>query len=103
MTLIVLIILLLVMTVPSNAVLRCSDGELTSMEAPLMAGMVPIIMILFLLPGIAYGVAAKTVKNSTDVAKYMSEAMSDMGGYIALAFAAGQFVAYFEWSEMVLF
>ncbi|ACB83663.1 AbgT family transporter [Natranaerobius thermophilus] len=99
-TLIILLALLLVMAVPADGLLRDDEGSLTSMQAPLMGGMVPIIMVLFLLPGIAYGYAAKTVKNSTDVAKYMSEAMSDMGGYVALAFAAGQFVKYFEWSQI---
>ncbi len=99
-TLIILIGLLLVMTVPADGVLRDAEGQLTSMEAPLMMGIVPIIMVLFILPGIAYGYAAKTVKNSSDIAKFMSEAMSDMGGYVALAFAAAQFVSYFEWSEI---
>ncbi len=94
------IILLLIMTVPETGILRDPDGELVSGEAPLMQGMVPIIMILFLVPGIVYGFTAKTAKSGNDIAKYMSESMADMGGYIALAFAAGQFVAYFEWSNI---
>ncbi|OWZ83665.1 AbgT family transporter [Natranaerobius trueperi] len=87
-------------TVPSDAILRDADGELLTADAAFMGGMVPIIAILFLFPGIAYGLSAKSIKGSGDVAKYMSDSMSDMGGYIALAFAAGQFVAYFEWSNI---
>lgn len=98
--LVIMIGLLLIMTVPADGVLRDAEGELTSAASPLMQGIVPIIAILFAVTGIAYGVATRIVKSSSDIANYMSETMSDMGSYVALAFAAAQFVRYFEWSEI---
>ena len=34
-----------------------------------MAGIVPIMLFFFLLPGLAYGIAAKEVKNDKEVAE----------------------------------
>ena len=84
----------------SHFVLRGEDGSLIKTITPFVNGMVPLIAIFFFIPGIAYGKTAGTIKNSDDVADYFEETMADMGGYIALAFAAGQFVSYFSWSNL---
>ncbi len=55
-----------------------------------------LIAFLFLVPGIVYGILVKKVKNDKDVAEMMSATMSTMGTYIVLAFAAAQFVAFFN-------
>lgn len=96
----VAIAVILIMTVPSNGILRNDQGELLAGSSPFIAGIVPLIAILFFIPGLAYGKKTGTISNSDDVAEYFEETMSDMGGYIALAFAAGQFVAYFSWSNL---
>ncbi len=75
--------------------------------APLADGnwsgaIVPLLFILFLIPGIAYGIAAKTLRNDRDFARMMSETMASMGPYIVLAFFAGQFVAWFGHSNLGL-
>jgi aminobenzoyl-glutamate transport protein len=59
-----------------------------------------LITLLFILPGIAYGIWTNKIKNDKDVAKMASEAMATMGAYIVLAFVAGQFVAYFNWTSL---
>jgi aminobenzoyl-glutamate transport protein len=61
---------------------------------------VPLLFVLFLLPGIAYGVATGVVRNDRDVARMMGEAMSSMGMYIVLAFFAAQFVEWFKWTNL---
>jgi aminobenzoyl-glutamate transport protein len=61
---------------------------------------VPAMFVLFLLPGIAYGLAAGTVKSDRDVASMMGKTMSTMGMYVVLAFFAGQFVAWFKESNL---
>jgi len=61
---------------------------------------VPILFVLFLIPGIAFGAAAGTVKNDRDVARMFGESMSTMGPYVVLAFFAGQFVAWFGQSNL---
>jgi aminobenzoyl-glutamate transport protein len=62
--------------------------------------MVPLLAVLFLLPGIGYGIATGTVNSDRDVAKMMGKTMSSMGGYVVLAFFAGQFVAWFGESNL---
>ena len=91
--------ILLFLTVPEGAILKSDAGKILSGSA-FMAGLVPIIAGMFLIPGVAYGIAAGSVKNDKDVASFMGKAMSSMGGYLVLAFVASQFVAYFGWSHL---
>ncbi|MCB9527461.1 MAG: AbgT family transporter [Myxococcales bacterium] len=59
-----------------------------------------LIAILFLVPGVVYGVRAGKVKSDKDVAKMTNDTMATMGAYIVLAFAAAQFVAFFNWTNL---
>jgi len=92
------ILLALFLTLPANAPLRNSQGALD----PFFQGMVTLMAIGFFLPGLAYGLAAGTIRSDRDVGGMIEETMSAMGSYIALAFAASQFVAYFAWSNLGL-
>lgn len=74
--------------------------QLTASNAPLMLAIVPLIFILFLLPGIVYGYAAKTIDNHRDIIEGMSKSMSTMGYYIVLAFFASLFIAAFAQSNI---
>lgn len=74
--------------------------QLTSAEAPLMKAIVPLIFILFMLPGIVYGYVARTVKSHRDIIAGMSKSMSSMGYYIVLAFFASLFIASFSQSNI---
>jgi aminobenzoyl-glutamate transport protein len=98
-SLLAFVAVILVMVVPSNGILRSPEGEVLRNSA-FMAGLVPIIALTFLIPGVAYGIAAKTVKSDKDVAAFMGKAMSTMGGYLVLAFVAAQFVSYFNWTNL---
>jgi aminobenzoyl-glutamate transport protein len=69
---------------------------------PFLASIVTLIMILFLVCGIVYGVVAGTIRSDRDVAQMSSEGVAVLGSYIVLAFAAAQFVAYFNWSNLGL-
>jgi Na+/H+ antiporter NhaC len=74
--------------------------QLTASNAPLMLAIVPLIFILFLLPGIVYGYAAKTISGHRDIIQGMSKSMSTMGYYIVLAFFASLFIAAFAQSNI---
>ncbi len=74
--------------------------QLTASTAPLMLAIVPLIFILFLIPGIVYGYAAKTIDNHRDIIQGMSKSMSTMGYYIVLAFFASLFIAAFAQSNI---
>ncbi len=83
---------------PADGIFRDAEHGL----APFYRALVPLLMLFFLLMGLAYGVAAGTIRSDRDVVRMMSEAMATMGPYIVLAFAAAQFVAYFAWSNLGL-
>ena len=61
---------------------------------------VPLLFILFIVPGVVYGVRAKTVTSSKQFAKHMGDTLSDLGPYIVLAFFAAQFIAVFKYTNL---
>ena len=93
---IIFCIIIGILTIPANAILRV-DGALKQWTHD---GLVPTLMMFFLVPGIVYGKVAGTIKNDKDVAKMMGSSLATMGGYLALAFAASQFVAYFSYTHL---
>lgn len=92
--------LLVLLAAPARSALRAPDGSLTAFSAPLMQSIVPLIFLLFLVPGIVYGAVARTVKSHRDIVQGMSKSMSTMGYYIVLAFFASQFIAAFGRSNL---
>jgi aminobenzoyl-glutamate transport protein len=70
------------------------------LSAPLIKAVVPLIFVLFLLPGVVYGYAAGTVKSHRDIIKGMSKSMSTMGYYLVMAFFAAQFIEAFNASNL---
>lgn len=88
-------------TVPADGFLRDpGTGEL--LHSPFMSGIVAFIFLGASLCGLAYGIAAGTIRNDRDALKGMSKSMSTMGHYLVLVFFAAQFVAYFNWSNLGL-
>ena len=59
-----------------------------------------LVTIGFIVPGVVYGALNGTIRSDKDLAKMMSATMSSMGTYVVLAFIAGQFVAYFNWTHL---
>lgn len=94
------VIVILLLVVPQNGILRNPETGSILDNSPFIGGIVTIIALLFLIPGIAYGIASGTVKNDKDVVDAMGKAMSSMGGYLVLAFVAAQFVNYFTWTNL---
>ncbi len=84
------------MSIPSDGILRGDDGSIR----PLLDSIVPLMMIIFILPGIVFGLITKTITSDKDAAKMTADSMASMGGYIVLAFVAAQFVAFFNWSNL---
>ncbi len=94
------LLLLVLASLPADSPLRNAKGELAGAGAPLMAGIVPLIFLLFLFPGIVYGYVAGTVKSHRDIIKGMSKSMSTMGYYLVMAFFAAQFIYAFGESNL---
>lgn len=101
LTSLVFVVLLGLAVIPEGAVLRDpATGDL--LHSPFLTGIVAIIFLFFLLPGLAYGIATKSLANDTAVVNAMGKSMSALGVYIVLVFAAAQFVAYFSWTNLGL-
>ena len=88
------------LVLPNNAPLWGWNGKFV--ESTFMDALVPIIAILFFVPGLVYGYVTKEIKNDKDVANALAKTMGTMGTFIVLAFTAGQFVAFFAESNMGL-
>ena len=65
-----------------------------------MRSIVPLILIIFLIPGAVYGIASGSVKTHRDVIQGMSKAMSGMGYYIVMAFFCALFIYAFAQSNL---
>ena len=94
------IVILIVTAVPAGSAWRSPDGVLTSGAAPLMRSIVPLIFILFLLPGVVYGVMSGSVKSSRDMIEGMTKAMTGMGYYLVIMFFIAQFIYAFGQSNI---
>jgi aminobenzoyl-glutamate transport protein len=72
----------------------------TSLVPTWSEAIVPMILVLFLAPGVAYGLASGEIRSDRCVARRMGDAMSSMGTYLVLAFFAGQAIAWFRQSNL---
>mgnify|MGYP000120850749 CR=1 FL=1 len=70
------------------------------LDSPFLSGIVTIIFLMFLIPGLAYGLATGAIRNDSDVIDAMGKTMSTLGVYIVLVFFAAQFVAFFGWTHL---
>ncbi|MFI2361317.1 AbgT family transporter [Promicromonospora sp. NPDC019610] len=76
---------------------RNEDGGFLP-ESPLLGSITFVIFVLFMVPGIVYGVVTRTVTSMKDVPRLLEQSIKDMAGFLVLAFVLGQFIALFNWS-----
>lgn len=98
LTLLVMLVVLFLLILVPNAPLH-GDGE---QFARWIEVMVPILFMLFLGAGLAYGIAAGTVRHDRDVAEMLSDTVRGLAPYIVLAFVAAQFIEAFRYSQLGL-
>lgn len=94
------LLLLIASALPEGSAWRAAGGELAVAQAPLMQSIVPLIFILFLLPGVVYGYVSGSVAGHRDIVAGMSKAMSGMGYYLVMAFFCAQFIYAFGQSNL---
>ncbi|MEQ8692531.1 MAG: AbgT family transporter [Pseudomonadales bacterium] len=85
---------------PEDSPLRAANGDLTAFSAPIMQSIVPLIFLLFLIPGAVYGYVAGTVKDHRDIIAGMSNSMGTMAYYLVMIFFCAQFTAAFAQSNL---
>ncbi len=92
---------------PGSALRDPVDGDFD----PLLRGLIGVLFLAFLLMGLAYGIAAGTIRNDRDAVKMASQGVAEMGSYLVLAFFAASdgivlenlaevFVTLFAWSNL---
>lgn len=65
-----------------------------------MDSLVFLIMLAFLVTGLAYGYGAKTLHGTGDAIDAITKTLADLGGLLFLFFVISQFVAYFNFSNI---
>lgn len=94
------IALLIFVVSPETSPLRSPTGQITAFSAPLMQSIVPLIFLLFLIPGAVYGYVAGTVSSHRDLVQGMSNSMGTMSYYLVMIFFCAQFTAAFGRSNL---
>lgn len=95
-----MIALLIILAIPQNSFLRnAKTGSLLN-DAPIINGVGLIILVLFLVPGLVYGIKMKVFHNSKDLGKMLADSMGSMGSFIVIVFFAAQLLAFLEWSNL---
>ncbi|MCV2885581.1 AbgT family transporter [Aestuariibacter sp. AA17] len=100
LTMVAGIVALIAVLYPETSPMRAPDGQLTSFAAPVMQSIVPLIFLLFLLPGVVYGFMSGTFKTSKDMIDTMTKAMQGMSYYIVMAFFCALFIDAFGKSNL---
>jgi len=95
---IIYIALLVAIILLPNSPLRNEDGGMV--PSPFLDGIVPIILIFFIVIGVSFGMTVGRIKSGKDISTYMAESIKEMSSYIVLVFAIAQFIAYFDWSNL---
>ena len=84
-----------------NSFMLNENGQLFgSPSSTFVNGIVVLITLLFLLPGIAYGKTVGTFTKQDGACNAMSKSMASMGSFLALAFVSAQFINYFNYTKL---
>ncbi|MCX2778729.1 AbgT family transporter [Microbulbifer thermotolerans] len=94
------IVTLVAWMLPETSAMRDAQGQLASFSAPAMKSIVPLIFLLFVIPGVVFGYMAGTFKTSKDVIDAMSKTMSSMAYYIVMVFFCALFISEFARSGL---
>ena len=84
---------------PTNGLLRNPETH-SFLSSPFMSGIIFFMMLLFLLPGLAYGIGAGSIKNDKDMIALMNKTISGLSSFMVLIFFAAQFTACFNYSNL---
>ncbi len=87
-------------TLPQGAPLRDPQTGNIIGQTPFMASLLFIIMLCFLVPGIAYGAAVGKFKHANDVIGAIVKTFAGLGGLILTLLMISQFIAYFNYSQI---
>jgi aminobenzoyl-glutamate transport protein len=90
----------LLATLPPGAPLRDPETGAIIGQTPFMGSLLFIVMLCFLVPGIAYGSAVGQYKGPNDVIAAVVKTFAGLGGLIFTLLMISQFIAYFNYSNL---
>ena len=113
-TLFLFVAAILAMVLPENGALRLSATEVeafqlandrmpTTIEAlrPFFSNsIIFVLMLFFLIPGLAYGIGAKTITSDKTVIKFLNKSMVSLAPILIIFFISGQFIYVFNQSNI---
>jgi len=94
------VILMFVTAWPADSAWRDDAGSLATGAAPIMQSIVSLIFMMFVIPGVVYGIFAGTITSSKDIIDGMTKAMHQMAYYLVIMFFIAQFVYAFGQSNL---
>ncbi|MCI2774795.1 AbgT family transporter [Staphylococcus petrasii] len=96
----ILIIALIICCIPESSWLRNPKTGSLIDDSPLINGVGLVILVLFLIPGVIYGVMSKQIKSTKDLGSMIAESLGSMGSFILIVFFAAQLLAFLQWSNL---
>ena len=98
----VYVLFIAILAFPANSFFRNPETGSLLVRSTLMSSLIPLLLGLFLVVGITYGKSIGVIKTSSDVPKLMTKAITGMSAFIVLAFIIGQFIGWFNWTNLGL-
>lgn len=95
-TAIAYVVILLVMLVPEWGILRDPKTHSIIPKSPFISGIIPILFCFFFAIGTAFGIGKRVIKKESDISAFMAKGLAGSLSFIVTAFAAAQFVAWFN-------
>ena len=95
----VFILILLVLTLPSDGLLRNTEGKLLP-RSPLISGIIFILFVYFVVVGVAYGLVAGTIRSEKDIPRMMEKGLLGIAGFLVVCLPASVFIDLFNKSQM---
>ncbi|HEY1408856.1 MAG TPA: AbgT family transporter [Promineifilum sp.] len=96
----VFIALIAFLTLPAGSPLRDPETGGIIGATPFMDSLLFIIMLVFLIAGIAYGRGAGTMTTSDQIIKAVTKTFASLAGLVFMLLMIAQFIAYFNFSNM---
>lgn len=96
----VFLAIVLVGLIPAHGFLRSPEGSV--LAGPFITGLVPFLLLYFVLVGIVYGFTVGSFKKFEDIPRVMAESLTSLTGYIVLVFVIAQFIAIFNYTNVAM-
>jgi len=87
-----IVVVLSLLTLLSGAPMRHTATGVIVGSSPFMDSRIVLIMLVFLVTGVAYGIGAQTIKSSIDAINAITKTFANLGGLIFLLLIISQFI-----------